>query len=155
MEFLTVNSSNVREMRPKVARKQCFIKFWMDGCGHCVQMAPEWEAMKRQLSKDYVSPGGETAIVEVDAPASTQIPLGKHVSGFPTIMHASNGELVETYSGPRTAQAMKTWIISNARDLEHKSRSHKTRRRRRGTKGRKRGKSRVKRRGRTKGRKRR
>jgi thioredoxin-like negative regulator of GroEL len=143
MEFITVNSSNVGKMRPKLAKNQCFIKFWMDGCGHCVQMAPEWEAMKQQLSKEYVSPRGETAIVEIDAPASAQIPLGRQISGFPTIMHASNGHLVETYSGPRTAEAMKTWIIANARDLEHKSATHKTRKRRRRTKGRKRGRSRL------------
>jgi thioredoxin-like negative regulator of GroEL len=117
MEIITIDSSNVEAMRPKINNKQCFIKFWMDGCGHCVQMAPEWERMKREISKEYTSPGGTVAILDIDAPASSKIHAGRQVKGFPTIMHTLKGKVVGTYDGPRTADEMKSWIVASARDL--------------------------------------
>ena len=127
MEIITIDSSNVEAMRPKIDKKQCFIKFWMDGCGHCVQMAPEWERMKRQISKEYMSPAGTVAILDIDAPASSKIDAGRQVKGFPTIMHTLKGKVMGTYDGPRTAEEMKSWIVASARDLVKRHGEHNKR----------------------------
>ena len=113
MEFISINSDNVSHRARELKKKRCFIKFWMDGCGHCIQMAPEWEKMKKQLAKERSATGETVAIVDIDAPASSKLPLGAKVVGFPTIMHTLNGTHLETYSGERTAPAMKTWVLSN------------------------------------------
>ena len=129
MEFITINSANVDKMRHKLDEKRCFIKFWMDGCGHCIQMAPEWERMKRDLSKGYTSPGKKVAILDIDAPSSSKIPAGRQVVGFPTIMHTLDGTVLETYDGPRTADAMRKWILSSSSDIKRKNKDRKKTRR--------------------------
>jgi len=74
------------------------------GCGHCVQMRPEWERMKRSLS-----PGSK--IVEVDGSemsgneSMNRSPLS-NTGGFPEIVKMKNGVIEEKYQGPRTAEDM-------------------------------------------------
>ena len=74
------------------------------GCGHCVQMRPEWEKMKRGLS-----PGSK--IVEVDGSemsgneSMNRSPLSG-TGGFPEIVRMKNGTIEEKYQGPRTAEYM-------------------------------------------------
>lgn len=131
MEFITINSANVDKMRHKLDEKRCFIKFWMDGCGHCIQMAPEWEKMKKELSKGYTSPGKTVAILDIDAPSSSRIPVGRQVVGFPTVMHTLDGTIVETYDGPRTADAMRKWILTSSTDIKKKTKNRKKTQRKR------------------------
>lgn len=75
------------------------------GCGHCVQMRPEWEAMKRKLS-----PGSK--VVEVDGSEMSgndkieRSPLA-NTNGFPEIIRMKRGKIAEKYAGPRTAHEMK------------------------------------------------
>ena len=75
------------------------------GCGHCVQMRPEWEAMKKRLS-----PGSK--VVEVDGSemsgndSMNRTPLSQ-TNGFPEILKMKKGRVVEKFSGPRTADEMK------------------------------------------------
>lgn len=81
------------------------------GCGHCVQMRPEWEKMKRSLS-----PGSK--IVEVDGSEMSgndsmlRSPLSK-TNGFPEIVKMKNGMIEEKYQGPRTAEYMSEFVESN------------------------------------------
>ena len=75
------------------------------GCGHCVQMRPEWEAMKQKLS-----PGSK--VVEIDGSEMSRndsinrSPIA-NTRGFPEILKMKKGKIAERYSGPRTAEDMK------------------------------------------------
>jgi hypothetical protein len=75
------------------------------GCGHCVQMRPEWEAMKRRLP-----PG--TKIMELDGSSMSdhqgllQNPIIRRTQGFPSILKLKNGTLESEFQGPRVASEM-------------------------------------------------
>lgn len=76
------------------------------GCGHCVQMRPEWEAMKQRLSPT-------TKVVEVDGSAMSEhsklqnSPAAKRLQGFPSIFLMKNGKVKDEFRGQRVADEMK------------------------------------------------
>lgn len=104
------------------------------GCGHCVQMRPEWEAMKERLSPD-------TKVVEIDGSEMSEhssmnkSPIIQKIRGFPSIFHVKNGKIAEEYQGPRTADEMKKFseqvmnkkmnIFSNKNRSKHKKQTGK------------------------------
>jgi thioredoxin-like negative regulator of GroEL len=104
------------------------------GCGHCVQMRPEWEAMKRKLS-----PGSK--VVEVDGSEMSgnekieNSPLSK-TSTYPEIIKMRNGEIVDKFEGERTADKMKIFAeegmkkSKKAKSKKNKTRKRKTKKRR-------------------------
>lgn len=75
------------------------------GCGHCVQMRPEWEAMKSRLP-----PG--TRVVELDGSQMSdhkellRNPIIRRTRGFPSIFKLHNGTMAEEYQGERVAGKM-------------------------------------------------
>jgi thioredoxin-like negative regulator of GroEL len=101
------------------------------GCGHCVQMRPEWEAMKRKLS-----PGSK--VVEVDgSEMSGNEKIGNSplagTNGFPEILKMKKGKVVEKFQGERTSDEMKKFAekgMSNTKKA--KSKKNKTRKRKTG-----------------------
>lgn len=98
------------------------------GCGHCVQMRPEWEAMKRKLS-----PGSK--VVEVDGSemsGNDQIsrsPIA-NTRGFPEILRMNNGKISERFSGQRTADEMKKFAEKGMK--KRKTKKNKTGKRKTG-----------------------
>jgi thioredoxin-like negative regulator of GroEL len=92
------------------------------GCGHCVQMRPEWEEMKRRLSAD-------TKVVEIDGSemsghsSMNSSPIVQKTRGFPSIFRVKNGKVVEEYQGPRTAEEMRKF---SDKKMKPKSMSNKS-----------------------------
>ncbi len=131
MKVLVLDRNNVHEMIPTINENECFIKFWMDGCGHCENMHNDWEELKHQLSNRYNNTN--LAIVDVDSNAASQMDLGRSILGYPTIMHTRNGKEVSKYNGPRKTKQLKEWILKTAKAL--KSTNLKKTIRRKKTKG--------------------
>jgi len=103
------------------------------GCGHCVQMRPEWEAMKRQLS-----PGSK--VIEVDGsemsgnPKIERSPLAG-TNGFPEILKMKKGKIVDKFLGQRTAAEMKQFAekgMKKSKTKKTKTKKNKTRKRKTG-----------------------
>jgi len=101
------------------------------GCGHCVQMRPEWEAMKRKLS-----PGSK--VVEVDGSEMSgnekieRSPLSG-TSSYPEIIKMKKGKIVDKFLGERTADEMKKFAekgMSKSKTKKNKTRKRKTKKRR-------------------------
>jgi len=94
------------------------------GCGHCVQMRPEWEAMKKNLS-----PGSK--VVEVDGSEMSSneelsnSPVAKQVRGFPAIFRVKNGKVDEEFSGPRTSDEMKKFAEKGLKKKKNKTNKNK------------------------------
>jgi hypothetical protein len=100
------------------------------GCGHCVQMRPEWEAMKRKLS-----PGSK--VIEVDgSEMSGNQDLSRsalaNTRGFPEILRMKKGKIDERYSGPRTADEMKEFAEKGKKNKTKKRKQNKTKKRKTG-----------------------
>jgi hypothetical protein len=106
------------------------------GCGHCVQMRPEWEAMKQSLSPD-------TKVVEVDGSAMSEhssmmkSPVIKRIRGFPSIFKIKDGNIAEEYKGARTAQEMHKFASEVKKKKKKKKKTRKPTRKTRNTKRRK------------------
>lgn len=99
------------------------------GCGHCVQMRPEWEAMKRKLS-----PGSK--VVEVDGSEMSgnekieRSPLSG-TSSYPEIIKMKKGKIVDKFLGERTADEMKKFAEKGmSKTKKNKTRKRKTGKRR-------------------------
>ena len=104
------------------------------GCGHCVQMRPEWEAMKQKLSPS-------TNVMEVDGSEmsennemSSSI-VAQKLQGFPTILRMRNGKVVGEFRGQRNAADMKKFAENGmkgrkTRKTKGRKKSRKTKQRR-------------------------
>jgi len=102
------------------------------GCGHCVQMRPEWEAMKQRLSPN-------TDVVEIDGSAMSdhssmnKSPVIQRTRGFPSIFRVKNGKIAAEYQGPRVAEEMRKFADEGKekrkRTKKQKGKSRKTKRR--------------------------
>jgi len=82
-------------------------------CGHCVQMRPAWETMKKRVPSNVV-------IVEIDgsemsgSPSLSRSAVGQQTEGFPTIMRLDKGEVVEKFSGERTPEKLAEFVSKSA-----------------------------------------
>jgi len=94
------------------------------GCGHCVQMRPEWEAMKQSLSRD-------TKVVEVDGSAMSEhssmmkSPVIKRIRGFPSIFKIKDGNIAEEYKGSRTVSEMHKFASEDKKKKRKNTRKPK------------------------------
>lgn len=93
-------------------------------CGHCVQMRPAWEMMKKRVPSNV-------KIVEIDgsemssSPSLSRSMVGQQTEGFPTIMRLNNGEVVEKFSGERTPENLVKFVSKSASKSASKSPSRK------------------------------
>jgi len=82
-------------------------------CGHCVQMRPAWEMMKKRVPSNV-------KIVEIDgsemssSPTLSRSMVGQQTEGFPTIMRLTNGKVVEKFSGERTPENLVEFVSKSA-----------------------------------------
>lgn len=89
-------------------------------CGHCVQMRPAWEMMKKRVPSNV-------KIVEIDgsemssSPTLSRSMVGQQTEGFPTIMRLTNGEVVEKFSGERTPENLVKFVSKSASKSASKS----------------------------------
>ena len=96
------------------------------GCGHCVQMRPEWDEMKRRLPAD-------TKIVELDGSSMSdhhelqKSPIIQRTPGFPSIFHIKNGTIADEFKGPRTANELVQFANKANRNKKRMRKSKKVR----------------------------
>ena len=96
-------------------------------CGHCVQMRPSWELMKKRVPSNV-------KIVEIDgsemsgSPTLSRSAVGQQTEGFPTIMRLNNGEVVEKFSGERTPENLVEFVSKSASKSPKKTANKKRKR---------------------------
>lgn len=83
--------------------------FHADWCGHCQTLKPEWERLKGMVS------GFALALNELEH--TTLAFIGRkdlapycNVAGYPTLM-MFKGQGRSQYAGPRTAEAIRDWLL--------------------------------------------
>lgn len=83
-------------------------------CGHCVQMRPEWEMMKKLVPSNV-------KIVEIDgsemsaSPTLSRSAVGQQTEGFPTIMRLDKGKVVEKFLGERTREKLADFVSKSVK----------------------------------------
>ncbi|XP_076935649.1 protein disulfide-isomerase-like [Bidens hawaiensis] len=104
---LTLDHSNFSEVVSK--HKFIVVEFFAPWCGHCKNLAPEYEKAASVLS----SHDPPVALAKVDANAEENKPLAEQfeIQGFPTIKILKNGgELVQDYKGHREADGIVEYL---------------------------------------------
>ncbi|XP_067935563.1 protein disulfide-isomerase A4-like [Watersipora subatra] len=85
------------------------VEFFAPWCGHCKQLAPEYEkAASSLLSKDPV-----VRLASVDATEEKDLSQRFEVSGYPTLKFFHNGE-PEDYDGPRNADGIVEYCVKRS-----------------------------------------
>ena len=108
----------------KVKKLTGILLIFHPGCGHCVQMRPEWEHMKRNLSPN-------TRVMEIDGSEMAEnqnlkrAPFVKRLQGFPTLLRMKNGEPVDEFKGQRTSMEMKNFFEKGMSKKRAKTRRKK------------------------------
>ena len=99
----------VQEQFKQQGKKDVFIMYYADWCGHCTSMKPEWAKAKAALKKS--SPG--VVVKEVNAGNDSEVAAKENIEGFPTvILKCKNGEKKE-YSGNRSAGDLEKFCVDN------------------------------------------
>ncbi|MFS8015081.1 putative protein disulfide-isomerase [Helianthus anomalus] len=104
---LTLDHSNFSEIVSK--HKFIVVEFYAPWCGHCKNLAPEYEKAASVLA----SHDPPVALAKVDANAEENKGLAEQfeIQGFPTIKILKNGgEVIQDYKGPREADGIVEYL---------------------------------------------
>ena len=86
-----------------------FIKFYAPWCGHCQKLAPIWEELARSIEHDTT-----VSVAKVDCTEYRPICKDFDVKGYPTLLWLENGKKVDKYTGPRTIDDFKSYIVERS-----------------------------------------
>ncbi|CAH8351942.1 unnamed protein product [Eruca vesicaria subsp. sativa] len=85
------------------------VEFYAPWCGHCKQLAPEYEKAASELSSHVP----HVALAKIDASEETnkEFATQYQVQGFPTLkIFRNGGKAVQEYNGPREADGIVTYL---------------------------------------------
>ena len=86
------------------------VEFYAPWCGHCKRLAPEYDKAATLLKEA----GSSAKLAKVDATVE-RTSAGTHgIKGYPTLLYFENGDMVEKYSGARTADALVSFMKKKA-----------------------------------------
>ncbi len=86
------------------------LKLYAPWCGHCKRLAPEYEKAgkdAREAKKPYV-------FAQIDCTTSPKASEKYNLTGYPTLKLIKAGEVLDTYTGPRTADAITRYMDEKA-----------------------------------------
>uniref|UniRef100_A0A4W5N3S6 Protein disulfide-isomerase n=1 Tax=Hucho hucho TaxID=62062 RepID=A0A4W5N3S6_9TELE len=97
------------------------VEFFAPWCGHCQQLAPEYETAATKLK-------GTVPLAKVDCTVNSETCGRFGVNGYPTLKIFRNGEDFAAYDGPRSADGIVSYMkkqagpssvpLHNERDLD-------------------------------------
>jgi len=120
-EIIHVNDPHtVDRYNAHVHNKPVMVLFYMDGCGHCEMMKPEWKAFEDEY-RHKPHHNGHIIIAKVNQNYINMVEGHSSVSGFPTIYHLHNGKKVSEFNKERNLENFKQYIDTIERhDKKHK-----------------------------------
>jgi thiol-disulfide isomerase/thioredoxin len=114
-------------------KKNVFVLIYMEGCGPCNAVRPEWKKLENIL-KDYKY-RHDVAIVDIDKNLLEKVKYVKHhPNSFPTMRYITNrGESIENYEDSniknkdRSVDSFVEWVKSkesNKSHIKNKTKKH-------------------------------
>jgi hypothetical protein len=93
--------------------KHGIVLFYMDGCGHCEKMKPDWNKLIDELKEKHKDEIILGAIESSNMDMFKKSGISPSVSGFPTILyfHPNNITRHDMYNGDRSYEDLKKWIL--------------------------------------------
>lgn len=98
--------------------KHVFLKVYAPWCGHCKNMAPDWEKFAEEMEGRF----DEVIVAEIDATANT-LPDGYAIKGYPTVFWCDKNSVgkPEKYQGSRTIGAWAKFVDEKVMPEEAKA----------------------------------
>ena len=109
MGVVKIEPNNYKEGLRVIRKINCVVLVFHPQCGHCIQMRPNWEAMKSMVHPNV-------KIVELNgegmgrSPELSNSPVGRGTEGFPSLLRFKRGKLVEKYDGERSPEKMAHFV---------------------------------------------
>lgn len=72
--------------------KPVLVDFWGPGCGRCIQMMPQVEALEERY-------GSSIVFTKLNIQGNRRLAIREQVASLPTILLYNKGEKVETFDG--------------------------------------------------------
>ncbi len=94
--------------------KHGVVLFYMDECGHCVNMKPAWNKvineLKESMKNEIILGAAEKRHIE----KFNKYGINPKVNGFPTILYFNPSKIntPEAYNGDRSYEDFKKWIMN-------------------------------------------
>jgi protein disulfide-isomerase-like protein len=88
----------------KTKSKTVFLKAYAPWCGHCQELAPEWERMALHWENNP-----KVLVASIDCTAEEKLCLSLGVAAFPTILYgdaSSEGAFLQVYQGDKEYEAL-------------------------------------------------
>jgi len=134
-QFPNTNQNVIVKLDHFVHKHKIFVLIYMDGCGPCNAVRPEWKKLENVLSK--YKDRDDVAIVDIDKDLLENVKyIKKHPNSFPTMRYITNkGNTIENYedsdikSKDRTIDSFVEWIKSKENkenNNNHKKTNKKT-----------------------------
>jgi thiol-disulfide isomerase/thioredoxin len=97
----------------ELKNKHGIVLFYMDGCGHCEKMKPDWNKLIDELKEKHKDEIILGAIESSNMDMFKKSGISPSVSGFPTILyfHPNNITRHDMYNGDRSYEDLKKWIL--------------------------------------------
>jgi protein-disulfide isomerase len=102
-------NKQIQNIAPAVDNKIVVYWFFRHGCPHCDNMVGSWNELKKSnLPSNYT-------LIEVDTALDKNNKLCEQygVSGVPHIVKSMSNGYYKVYSGNRSLDHMKNWILNN------------------------------------------
>ena len=112
------NDKDLEKYNNEILNKPAIIFFYMEMCGHCKVMKPEWEKfikMIEKIEKDVI-------VARVRSDYLSQVEGFKDVMGFPTIISSVNGKKIkELNPEDRTSEKLMEFFNNFVDSLDNKN----------------------------------
>lgn len=96
-KYLSKNKNNISSLERNLKNNNVFILIYMEGCGPCNQVRPEWEKLKNVLKK-YNNNNDNIVIIDIDKDIVDNINYLPKPNSFPTMKYINNNEnIIENY----------------------------------------------------------
>jgi len=100
-----------------VKKGYTFVKFYAPWCGHCKEMAPDWNDLANYYFEKPIT-GVDLTIAEVDCVDSTSTCIDEGIDGYPTIKLYKDGNVNADYFFARTLDRMKRFLSDKLIDMD-------------------------------------
>jgi len=94
-----------------------FVKFYAPWCGHCQEMAPDWNDLANHFFENPIA-GVDLTIAEVDCVDSAMTCIDEGVDGYPSIKLYKDGNVVTDYFFARSLDRMKRFLSDKLIDMD-------------------------------------
>jgi len=112
MKFLHINNNNVKDINKYIKDgKHVFVLIYMEGCGPCNQVRPEWKKIENIFASKNNPKYNNVVIADIESEMMNNMKLINQPVGFPTMKYISNkGKHEENYEGGRDVNSFIEWI---------------------------------------------